>query len=143
VKLEKYEMALTEFGKAVRKARIDANQTLMTMASILGTTPAFLSAMETGSKKISKKWVEAIDSFFKSKGIAIDGLSELASAANEVVPVEGLTHQQKMLVAGFAKSQWTPEQLKQFAHLLERINNQQEGSDANVSAKRPASNGNI
>ncbi len=44
-------MALTEFGKAVRKARIDTDSTLLTMSQELGTTPAFLSGLETGSKK--------------------------------------------------------------------------------------------
>jgi predicted transcriptional regulator len=47
-------MALTEFGKAVRKARIDTDSTLLTMSQELETTPAFLSGLETGSKKIPK-----------------------------------------------------------------------------------------
>ncbi|HHU6304271.1 TPA: helix-turn-helix domain-containing protein [Klebsiella pneumoniae] len=50
-------MALTDFGKAVRKARIDTGYTLLTMAKALGTTPAFLSGLETGTKKIPEKWV--------------------------------------------------------------------------------------
>jgi len=132
-------MALTEFGKEVRKARIDANETLVTMAKALDTTPAFLSAMETGSKNIAAKWVTAITDFFKERGVELNNLKELAASANEVVSVEGLTHQQKMLVAGFAKSPWNPGQLKQFAELLEQINNQQEGIDSDVSTKRPKS----
>lgn len=132
-------MALTEFGKEVRKARIDVNETLVTMAKALKTTPAFLSAMETGAKKIADKWVDAIEAFFDEKGVKLSNLKELASSANDVVSVEGLTHQQKMLVAGFAKSPWNPGQLKQFAELLEKINNQQEGIDSDVSTKRPKS----
>lgn len=129
-------MALTEFGKAVRKARIDTNETLITMANSLETSPAFLSAMETGSKKIAAKWVGLITNFFEEKGVKLENLYELAAASNDVVPVEGLTHQQKMLVAGFAKSPWTPDQLKQFADLLECINKQQEGSNSHVSTQR-------
>ena len=34
-------MALTEFGKAVRKARIEINETLLSMANALGTTAAY------------------------------------------------------------------------------------------------------
>jgi dihydroxyacetone kinase len=136
-------MALTEFGKAVRKARIDANETLVTMAKALETTPAFLSAMETGSKKIADKWVKLISSFFEEKGIHLEKLEDLAASANEVVSVEGLTHQQKMLVAGFAKSPWNPDQLKQFAELLEQINNQQEGLNNDVSVKRSKSRSTI
>lgn len=132
-------MALTEFGKEVRKARIDANETLVTMATALETSPAFLSGMETGSKKITTKWIEAITDFFEKRGIKLSNLNELAASANEVVSVEGLTHQQKMLVAGLAKSPFNPEQLKQFAALLEQINNQQEGIETDVSTERPKS----
>lgn len=39
-------MALTEFGKAVRKARIDAGETLLSMAETIGASPAFLSGMK-------------------------------------------------------------------------------------------------
>lgn len=132
-------MALTEFGKAVRKARIDVNETLVTMAKALDTSPAFLSAMETGSKKVAQKWVKLIASFFSERGVELNNLDDLAVSANEMVSVEGLTHQQKMLVAGFAKSPWNPEQLKQFAGLLEEINNQKEGIETNVPIKRPTS----
>lgn len=117
-------MALTEFGKAVRKARIDIGYTLLTMAKELGTSAAFLSGLETGSKKIPADWVTTIDNFFISKNHKIDSLRELASVSNEVVPIEGLSQQQQMLVAGFAKSQFTQEQLKCFAELLRKMNNE-------------------
>lgn len=140
-KNEAMNMALTEFGKAVRKARIDVNETLVTMAKALDTSPAFLSAMETGSKKIASKWVKMIASFFYERGVELKDLDRLAESSNEVFSVEGrgLSHQQKMLVAGFAKSAWNPEQLKQFAGLLEEINNQKEGIETDVSTKRPKS----
>ena len=119
-------MALTEFGKAVRKARIEINETLLSMANALGTTDAYLSGMETGRKKISDSWVTKIQTFFKKKGVEISNLQELANVANEMVPVKGLSLQQQMLVAGFASSPFTPEQLKKFASLLEDINKPQE-----------------
>lgn len=116
-------MALTDFGKAVRTARIHTGYTLLTMAKELETTPAFLSGMETGSKKIPQNWAEKIETFFSDKGYPIESLKELAAVSNEIVPIDGLSQQQKMLVAGFAKSQFTPEQLKSFADLLHKINN--------------------
>ena len=115
-------MALTEFGKAVRKARIDANETLLSMAEKIGTTPSFLSGMETGRKKIPTEWVEKIITFFENKKVQIDDLQELAYISNEAIPVEGLPLQQQMLVAGFAKSAMTAEQLKKFAEFLKEIN---------------------
>ncbi|THD51872.1 XRE family transcriptional regulator [Enterobacteriaceae bacterium ML5] len=116
-------MALTEFGKAVRKARIDTDCTLLTMSKELGVTSAFLSGLETGSKKIPKKWVKEIQAFFKGRGLVISNLQELADMANEYVSLDGLSQNQQMLVAGFAKSPLTPDQLKRIAELMKNINN--------------------
>ncbi|WP_313687390.1 helix-turn-helix domain-containing protein [Pantoea sp.] len=114
-------MALTEFGKAVRKARIDTGFTLLTMAERLGTSPAFLSGMETGSKKIPEKWVTAIHALFAEHGYEIPNLDLLANVSNETVSISGLPHQQQMLLGGFAKSEFTQDQLKAFADLLADI----------------------
>ncbi|HGN9467359.1 TPA: XRE family transcriptional regulator [Providencia stuartii] len=115
-------MALTEFGKAVRIARLQTDQTLLSMAEELKVSPAFLSGLENGRKKVSKKWVKQIRSFFENKGYQIQELQELADISNEFVELDGLSMQQKMLVAGFAKSPLTPEQLKKMADLLKRVN---------------------
>jgi hypothetical protein len=115
-------MGLTEFGKAVRKARIDTGQTLLSMAGELETTASFLSAMETGRKKISSEWVTKIKSFFNSKGLQVRGLSKLAAVANKSVPIAGLPLQHQLLVAGFAKSTFTAEELKTVAKFFEKIN---------------------
>ncbi|KAB7660484.1 helix-turn-helix domain-containing protein [Plesiomonas shigelloides] len=115
-------MALTEFGKAVRKARIDIGTTLLSMAQELGVTSAFLSGLETGTKKISLEWIKKIDQYFRDKNHQIENLEELAHVANKVVPLDGLSTQQQMLVAGFAKSEFTTEQLRQFAELLQQVN---------------------
>ncbi|NOU50258.1 helix-turn-helix transcriptional regulator [Pseudoalteromonas sp. JBTF-M23] len=115
-------MSLTEFGKTVRKARIDVGFTLKTMAEELKTSASFLSGLETGSKKISKEWVSKIEDFFHSQGKEVKNLSTLADVANENVPLSGLSQQQQMLVAGFANSSFTPEELKRFAEFLEKIN---------------------
>ncbi|OBX01543.1 DNA-binding protein [Gallibacterium genomosp. 1] len=119
-------MALTEFGKAVRKARIDANETLLTMSKKLETTPAFLSGLETGGKKIPKKWVKNISDFFKSRGIDIPNLQALADISNKNVPLDGLSEQHKMLVVGFANSRYTVQELTAISELLTRINKQKE-----------------
>lgn len=115
-------MKLTEFGKAVRKARIDTGYTLKEMSKELKTSPSFLSAIETGSRKISKNWVTKIEDFFILKKYKIQNLSKLADIANESVSLSGLTQQQKMLVADFANSQLTTDELNEFAMLLKKIN---------------------
>lgn len=115
-------MALTEFGKKVRKARIDIGYTLLTMSKELNTTPAYLSGLETGLKKIPKNWVEKISDFFKSKNYEIAELQESADVSNQSVNISGLSLQQQMLIAGFARSPFNTEELKRLADLLEDIN---------------------
>ncbi|SPX94752.1 Uncharacterised protein [Morganella morganii] len=119
-------MALTEFGKAVRIARLKTDQTLLSMAEELEVSPAFLSGLENGRKKVSKKWVKLITGFFDKRGYEIEKLQELADISNEFVELDGLSMQQKMLVAGFAKSPLTPEQLRKMAELLKKVNDSEE-----------------
>ena len=120
-------MAITEFGKAVRKARIDCGETLTSMAESLRTTPSFLSAMETGRKKIPPAWVEKISDYFESRQNPIENIRQLAEVANESVPIDGLPLQQQMLVAGFAQSRFSAEQLKKIADLLEELQKAKDG----------------
>ena len=51
-------MGLTTFGETVRAARRQTKQTLKTMADTLGTSPAFLSAIEAGRSKVPMDFVE-------------------------------------------------------------------------------------
>ncbi len=111
-------MALTDFGKAIRKARIDTGENLGTMADALNVTPAFLSSVETGRKKVPATMVQQVRDFFTSRGISLAGLDELAAVANKSVSLEGLTPQHQMLVAGFARSNLDAETLQKMASLL-------------------------
>jgi transcriptional regulator with XRE-family HTH domain len=110
-------MAITEFGKAVRKARIDAEVSLLDMATELNTSSAFLSAMEMGRKKVPDSWVEVIEAFFARKGVHVD-LGPLADVANKQVSLEGLPPQQQLLMAGFARVNMDDGQLLAFKQLL-------------------------
>lgn len=94
---------MNEFGRKVRKARIDASVTMMQMANDLGTTPAFLSGMETGRKKIPAGWVPRIVAYFKDHGVEVSDLGAAADAANQSVSLDGLSRENQMLVAGFAR----------------------------------------
>ncbi|KVX04001.1 DNA-binding protein [Alcaligenes faecalis] len=115
-------MRLTSFGKTVREARREMGDTLMTMAKALDTSPAFLSAIETGRNKVPADFVEKIYRFFEKKGKALPNLKQLAMASNETAPLDGLSYQHKMLMAGFASSDLNKEQLDRFAELLREIN---------------------
>jgi transcriptional regulator with XRE-family HTH domain len=115
---------LTEFGKKVRKARIDAGVTMMQMADDLGTTPSFLSAMETGRKKVPTEWVAKIEGFFSLRGVNVANLGAAADASNQSVSLEGLSREHQMLVAGFARvqsSSLSSEDVNAFKRLLQGL----------------------
>jgi len=117
-------MAVTELGKAVREARRKTNDTLMTMSDALKKSPAFLSAIETGKTKIPLDFVEEIINFFKSKNYTFtQNLVQLAMVDNENAPLDGLSDQHKMMVAGFANSKFTREELEKICKLLDEIHN--------------------
>jgi transcriptional regulator with XRE-family HTH domain len=109
---------LTEFGSAVRKARIDAKVTMQQMATDLGVSAAFLSALEVGRKKVSAEWVAAIEKYFKTKKVKVPDLRPLADVANRSVPLDGVSPQQAMLLAGFARTSLTKQQMEMFKKLL-------------------------
>lgn len=127
-------MAVTNFGRAVRKARQETNDTLMTMSKALNKSVAFLSAIETGRTKIPLDLIPEIEQFFHQKGyIFEEKLSVVASVANESVPIDGLSYQHQMIVAGFANSNFNREDLDKICSLLEEIQKAKEvlndGSD--------------
>ncbi len=97
-------MVLTDFGKTVRKARLDANETLASMAWSLGVSPAYLSALETGRKKIPDDWVHKITTFFKGRGINVEKLGVYADISNKSVSIANCDPDTQMLIAGFARS---------------------------------------
>lgn len=115
-------MKITEFGKVVRKARLDAEVSLLQMANDLDVSSAFLSGMETGRKKITDEWVGKIRSFFALRNIELPTLSEAADVSNKSVNLEGLSPAHQMLVAGFARTSLSQEEMENLKALLEAAN---------------------
>lgn len=121
-------MKITEFGKVVRKARLDAEISLLQMANELFVSPAFLSGMETGRKKITAEWVDKSKKFFASHDIAVPNLEEAADVSNKSINLEGLSPSHQMLVAGFARTSLSQEELESFKALLVAANAKKEVS---------------
>lgn len=119
-------MKITEFGKVVRKARLDAEVSLVNMAKELQVTSAFLSGMETGRKKISEEWVEKTKVFFESRNVALPTLAEAADISNKSVSLEGLSPAHQMLIAGFARSTISDSDMEKLKNLLAAANSKKE-----------------
>lgn len=111
-------MKISEYGKLVRKGRIDAGITMLDMAKSMGVSPSFLSATEAGTKKISDDFLNRVIEFFASKGIHIIGIREAADVSNKAVSLEGLSTTQQFLVARFARANMSKDQLDAFVKLL-------------------------
>jgi transcriptional regulator with XRE-family HTH domain len=116
-------MSLSKFGVTVREFRRSLGVTLSSMASALDTSPAFLSAMETGRSKIPMEWVDKISSYFETSGLSVNRSKLKASACedNESVSLQGLPPHHRMLIAGFANSDLNQEQLAKLGRLLSEI----------------------
>ena len=121
-------MNITAFGKAVRLGRQKTKDTLMTMSESLGKSPAFLSAVETGKSKIPMDFVEDVINFFANKGYhPKEDLKQLAILDNQNAPLDGLSYQQQMMVAGFASSPLTAEELTKLSEILSEIRQRKSG----------------
>lgn len=112
-------MATTEFGKVVRIARLNAGVKLNEMAEALSVSPAFLSGMETGRKKISEDWVAKIAGYVRNE-LKTDApnLEVAAAVTNKSVNLDGLSPQHQMLVAGFARIKELDEETEKRFHEL-------------------------
>lgn len=116
-------MSLTKFGTEIREYRRSLDLTLSAMAIALKTSPAFLSAMETGRSKVPMDWVEKIAEYFRAHNLPVqtNRLKALACESNESVSLEGLPPHHRMLIAGFANSDLNQEQLTKLGKLLSEI----------------------
>ena len=115
-------MAVTAFGMALREARKFTGDTLLTMSEDLKKSPAFLSAIETGKTKIPLDFVGEIVDFFSKKNYGFkQNLIELAMVDNQNAPLNGLSYQHQMMIAGFANSSFNKDQLDKICALLQEI----------------------
>ncbi|MCI8493999.1 helix-turn-helix transcriptional regulator [Anaerotruncus sp.] len=73
---------LTEFGKLLRKIRIDRHELLKEMADQLKVSSSYLSAVETGKRRIPKDWVKQISKIY---GLSDAEQRILTQAANDTV----------------------------------------------------------
>ena len=97
---------LTEFGKALRKLRINHQEILKDMADTLNVSAAYLSAVETGKRRIPADWVSRIS---KSYSLSPDEQSELQyvadiSAPDITISLNDATPARRDAVLSFAKA---------------------------------------
>ncbi len=97
---------LTEFGKILRKIRIDHQELLRDMALVLGVSSAYLSAVETGKRKVPTSWVAIIIEHYKLNAEQAALLKNaFEDSQGEVsIPLHTATAQQRCAAISFAKA---------------------------------------
>lgn len=97
---------LTNFGKTLRKIRIDHDELLKDMAARLNVTVAYLSAVENGNREVPDSWIETLaDSY----NLSSEEKKELQRYAYEdkdslKINLQGIAVQEKELALAFARS---------------------------------------
>jgi transcriptional regulator with XRE-family HTH domain len=115
-------MALTEYGKLVRKLRIEIEKSTKNMADTLGVTPAYLSALETGKKNVPSSFLDKVADYFTAAGITKNLIEDLKEAAfkSQITFEIAPERKDRELVAAFARKfpNMADEQKKQLLEIL-------------------------
>lgn len=119
----------TEFGRIVRKYRSKAGVRTKDMAEALGVSVSYLSAMETGAKPLTDRFVERVIDYFR--GLNIDTQEDLVAAADRtksriVLDFDDVQKDSREVIAAFARRfsnaspQEKEEQIRVLRELLEK-----------------------
>lgn len=97
---------LTEFGKTLRKIRIDHQELLKEMADKLEVSSAYLSAIETGKRRIPADWVNRIAELYHLDSVAKRQLvqAEDQSACEVTISLQDVSSARRGAVLTFAKA---------------------------------------
>ncbi len=97
---------ITEFGKILRKIRIDNGEILKNMAEKLGVSSAYLSAVEVGKRNIPEDWVtEIVELYELNKNYEYElKLSYDASIKNTTFNIENSSDLKRKTALTFART---------------------------------------
>ena len=116
---------LTPFGKLIRILRIEEEVKTKDMADEIGVSVAYLSAVETGKKKLSDSFIDSVVSFFSAKGIESDKIYNAADKSKQefTIKVKESPDESRELVAQFARKfqSLTDEDTKQLIDILGKV----------------------
>lgn len=97
---------LTNFGKTLRKIRIDHNELLKDMAKRLDVTVAYLSAVENGNREVPDSWIDIISDSYDLSSVEKKELQKYAYEDKNSLKIDFSTirKEEKDLALAFARS---------------------------------------
>lgn len=96
---------LNSFGKFCRKLRIDKGELLKDMATRLGVTSSYLSAVENGKRNVPQKWIEKISELYSLNATDTAELKRSFDESKKIVQLnfEGFSSEEKNDLLAFAR----------------------------------------
>ena len=115
---------ITEYGKAVRKARITLGITMSQMANELKCSLAYLSAMENGKRPIPIEYVKMTEAYFVRMGLLENlNLKALADLSNQCVCLEDLKTDVQNLIVEIAQTELSDDDVRKMHEILTNAKN--------------------
>jgi HTH-type transcriptional regulator, competence development regulator len=113
---------LTDFGKELKKLRVDHQERLIDMASRVGKSAAYISALEVGRKPPTGDIVSTITRVYQLCGAAADRLRMAADRAKEVFKLEATDPVARDTAALLARrfSSLSPDQLQKIQKIVNK-----------------------
>lgn len=95
----------TEFGKALRKLRIDNDELLKDMALKLEVTISYLSAVENGKREVPEQWIEVLSKQYSLKSNQKQELENLAYKSKKKISIDlnDVDDERKITALAFAR----------------------------------------
>lgn len=125
-------MAITEFGKFIRKFRLDNDERLYDMAQKLDVSSAFLSSVETGKKSIPQKLLDNLETVYSLSDDLVQQMNEAVSKTVEAAKnTECILNAPRPVMEWFARStsDLKTDQMKQLQEQIESFLEQIRGTN--------------
>lgn len=96
---------LTSVGRFLRKLRIDEGEILRDMARKLGVSPAFLSAVENGKKKVPEAWLPKLKELYSLSSEQIAELKDAIVESSDTIElnIRNASTENRQLAVSFAR----------------------------------------
>lgn len=116
-------LKVTQFGRYIRKLRIDHGMILKDLADALGVSSSYISAVELGKKNIPDSFIEKLVVRFGIPASERDELNRIASESQPQVKIDlkESSPNEREVVMAFARKyrHLTTDQQKRLKQLLE------------------------
>ena len=99
----------TDFGKALRRMRIDNDESITAMAEKIGYSTSFLSAVELGKKSVPPDMISELQRSYALNNEQVEELSKMASQELNSVRISAEEHTQEGKQTLFAFARALPE----------------------------------